>query len=77
MTKLPTYGKGRLNKGEPGEVLFEMARVGSLMRVTAVDTETGTEVVIQGPASLTSVELQRVALAKLRYVLKKQQTQKE
>lgn len=42
------------------------------MRVTAVDVATGTEVVIQGPASSTAVELRNVARSKLNYVLKKQ-----
>jgi hypothetical protein len=53
------------------EVIFEQVRIGSLVRVTAIDAATGTEVVTQGPASARPHELQRLALAKLAYVLKK------
>lgn len=53
------------------EVLIEMARMGSIMRVTAVDAATGTEVVIQGPANASQKELQKVAIAKLNYVMKR------
>ena len=54
------------------EVLFEHTRLGAIMRVTAIDAATGTEAVIQGPASASTHELRRVALAKLNYVLQKQ-----
>jgi len=57
---------------QPQEVLFEFTQIGGTMRVTAVDVATGTEVVIQGPASSTAVELRNVARSKLNYVLKKQ-----
>ncbi|MDD5585734.1 MAG: hypothetical protein PHY92_02115 [Alphaproteobacteria bacterium] len=53
------------------EVLIEMARMGSIMRVTAVDAATGIEVVIQGPANASQKELQRIAIAKLNYVMKR------
>lgn len=54
------------------EVLFEFVQIGTIVRVTAVHAATGTEVVIQGPASQPQSLLQRTALAKLRYVLEKQ-----
>ena len=54
------------------EVLFEHTRIGAIVRVTAIDAATGIEAVIQGPASTNKQELQRVALAKLNYVLQKQ-----
>ncbi|MFA6280439.1 MAG: hypothetical protein WC612_06585 [Bdellovibrionales bacterium] len=53
------------------EVLFEYTQIGAIMKVTAVDAQTGTEVVIQGPASMPQSVLQRTALTKLRYVLDK------
>lgn len=53
------------------EVLFEYTKIGTIMKVTAVDAQTGTEVVIQGPASMPQALLQRTALTKLRYVLDK------
>jgi len=54
-----------------GEVLFEYARIGSVVKVTAVDADTGIEAVIQGAAATPQAVLQRAALAKLRYVLDK------
>jgi len=54
------------------EVIFEMKRIGSIMRVTAIDASTGTESVIQGPATASQSELQRIALNKLIYVMKKE-----
>jgi len=53
------------------EVIFEYTRIGSIVRVTAVDATTGTEVVIQGPAASSQHELQRIALNKLKYVMEK------
>jgi hypothetical protein len=58
--------------GPAREVIFEMTRMGRIVRVTAVDAKTGAEAVIQGPATSSQKELQRVALAKLNYVLNKQ-----
>ncbi len=55
-----------------GDVIFEHTRIGSIVRVTAVHAATGTEAVIQGPATSSPGELQRVALAKLNYVMRKQ-----
>lgn len=57
--------------GKKREVMFEMIRIGAIMRVTAVDADTGTEAVIQGPANAGQTELQRVAMAKLDYVIRK------
>ncbi|MDD3287701.1 MAG: hypothetical protein PHX43_01665 [Alphaproteobacteria bacterium] len=54
------------------DVLFEFSRIGQIMRVTAVDSDTGTEAIIQGPVTASRAELQRVALSKLHYVLSKQ-----
>jgi hypothetical protein len=54
-----------------GEVLFEFSRVGNVMRVTAIDVDTNTEIVIAGPATAPQASLQNTALQKLRYVLAK------
>jgi hypothetical protein len=53
------------------EILIETRRIGIFLRVTAVDAETGLEVVFQAPASTSSQSLQRVAASKLRYVMQK------
>ena len=58
------------------EVLFEFVQIGGIMRVTAVDVNTGTEVVIQGPAAAPATELRNVARSKLNFMLKKQQDAK-
>jgi hypothetical protein len=56
----------------PGrEVIFEFTPVGAIVRVMAMDTATMTEVVIQGPASAGEAVLQRSALKRLEYVLRK------
>ncbi|NDE90586.1 MAG: hypothetical protein EB059_05545 [Alphaproteobacteria bacterium] len=54
------------------EILFEISRMGTLARITAVDPETGTEVVMQGPASAGDAILKQNAARKLLYVLEKQ-----
>jgi len=54
-----------------GEAYIEFKQVGQAMKVTAVDAETGIEVVIMGPASASRNDLQRVALQKLKAQIKK------
>jgi hypothetical protein len=56
-------------KIEPGGVILELVRVGSLIRVSAIEPESLTEVVLQGPAAAGEAALRRVALQKLAYVL--------
>lgn len=53
------------------EVIIEFAPVGSIVRVSAMDTKTLTEIVIQGPASAGEALLKRNALKRLEYVMKK------
>lgn len=49
-----------------GEVYFEFAQLGRQMRVAAIDADTGIEVIVVTPISLTQLQMQQVALAKLR-----------
>ena len=49
-----------------GDVLFEFVQMGQQMRVAAIDEATGTEVVVITPLNATRLQMQRVALAKLR-----------
>ncbi|QYO78143.1 DUF6898 family protein [Devosia salina] len=49
-----------------GEVLFEFVQIGQQMRVAAVDEATGIEVVVITPLNATKLQMQRVALAKLK-----------
>ena len=54
------------------EIIIESARIGNSLRVTAVDTKTGTEVTFQAPHYASKLSLQRLAVSKMKYVLKKQ-----
>ena len=53
------------------EVIIEIFPVGQFVKVSAMDTKTLVEVSIQGPASTPETILQRNALKRLEYVLKK------
>ena len=53
------------------EVYFEFLRMGSTVKVMAIDSVTGTEVSIIGPASAGEAQLKMNALRKLQYVLGK------
>ncbi|HWL71603.1 MAG TPA: hypothetical protein VNS22_24935 [Geminicoccus sp.] len=53
--------------GEPP--ILEYRRIGRLLRVAAIDPDTGTEVVIQGRASGDHAALERLALRKLAWAL--------
>ena len=50
----------------PGEVFFEFTQIAGQMRVAAIDGKTGIEVVVIAPVSATQVQMQTVALAKLK-----------
>jgi hypothetical protein len=52
--------------GGGGEVFFEFTAIGRTVKVSAVDAATGVEVSVVGPASASRLELQRVALQKLK-----------
>ncbi len=54
--------------GAGGEVLFEFHRVGTYLKVVAIDGKTGVEVSVVGPASGSLELLKRTAINKLRYV---------
>ena len=54
------------------EVIFEFYPVRSIMRVSAMDTATMTEISIQGPVNAGESVLRKNALMRLEYVLKKE-----
>ena len=56
---------------EPGSVIVEFVRLGRLVRVSAMDPESLTEVVLQGPAAAGEAALRRAVLRKLAYVLQR------
>ena len=47
------------------EILFEFVRLGVQVRVAAVDSATGAEAVIIGPANAARMDLERLAVRKL------------
>jgi hypothetical protein len=53
------------------EVIFEFRPVGNIMRVSAMDAETATEVVIQCPLSAGEAVFRKNALARLEFVLRR------
>lgn len=52
-----------------GHYIIEMIPQGRYMRVTAVDPQTGREVVLMGDAAQSRETLARLAVQKLEYVL--------
>jgi hypothetical protein len=60
---VPGPGKGT---GNGSEVYFEFTQIGGQVRVVAIDAATGTEVTIIAPLAATQVQMQTIALAKLR-----------
>jgi hypothetical protein len=53
------------------EVLIEIVTVGAYAKVAAIDSATGTEVSITGPAEAERSTLEAAALRKLEFVLSK------
>ncbi|MXN67335.1 serine hydroxymethyltransferase [Stappia sp. GBMRC 2046] len=52
--------------GNPGEIFLEFAQIGRQLKVTAVDAQTGVEVVVFGPVSTPQKSLQDLAVRKLK-----------
>lgn len=59
------------NIPKSGEVYLEFIPIGNMVRVNAIDAATGVEVTIAGPKNSPKSQLERTALAKLKYVLNK------
>ncbi len=59
-----------LNLLDKREIIIEMRPVGSIMRVSAMDVATLTEVIIQGPVRAGESVLKNNVLRRLAYVLK-------
>jgi hypothetical protein len=53
------------------QVIFEFSQIGNIVRVSAMDSRTLTEIAIQGPISAGEPTLKRNALKRLEYVLRK------
>ncbi|MFC1672784.1 DUF6898 family protein [Pseudomonadota bacterium] len=53
------------------EVLFEFQRVGNILRVTAIDPRSGTEVIMIADPKMNELVIKRLAARKLSYVIEK------
>lgn len=62
---------------EDGNIIIEFVRIGSYIKVSAIDPATGTETSIIGDPAYGEAMLRRTALRKLRYVLRKQEAEKQ
>jgi len=51
------------------EIIIEFIEIGQSVKVSAVDVASGEEVSIVGPVTATREQLERTAVAKLKYVL--------
>ena len=60
---------------EPGdrEVYFEFVAIGNVVKVTAIDSLTGTEVSAMAPANAARADLQQLALQKLKARIKREE----
>jgi hypothetical protein len=63
--------KNMAEKMDGREVIFEFQPVGNLMRVSAMDVLTMTEISIQGPVNAGEAVLKKNALMRLEYALRK------
>jgi len=54
------------------EVYFEFVAIGNVVKVSAIDSQTGIEVSAMGPASSSQADLQQLALQKLKARLKRE-----
>jgi hypothetical protein len=61
----------RLSKGGR-EIFIEIVVVGAYAKVSAIDSVTGTEISITGPADADRSTLEAAAVRKLQFVLNKQ-----
>ena len=52
-------------------VILEFVRIGRYVKVSAIDTKSGTEVSIVGDPAQGEAALQRVAIRKIQYVMNK------
>jgi hypothetical protein len=52
-------------------ILLEIMRVGNVQKIIAVDEASGTEVSFMAPVSASRLEIERLARAKVAYVIRK------
>lgn len=52
-------------------IILEIRRIGNTQKVSAIDEQTGTEVSFMAPLSAAKIDIERLARAKLTYVINK------
>lgn len=52
-------------------IILEIRRIGNTQKVSAIDEQTGTEVSFMAPLSAAKIDIERLARAKLAYVINK------
>ena len=62
-----------MSEPDEREVYFEFIAIGNAVKVTAIDSLTGIEVSIMGPASAAQSDLEQLALQKLKARLKREE----
>ena len=55
----------------PDSIILEVTTIGSSQKVTAIDEATGTEVSFIAPVSAARMDIERLARAKLAYVMQR------
>lgn len=61
----------------PREVLLEFQKIGHILRVTAIDPDSGTEVIMVADPRQSQDHIERLAARKLAYVLDKNRKKRE
>lgn len=62
---------------EPGRIIIEFVHVGNVLKVCAVCERTGREVSFVGDPRASEAELHRLAVNKLKYVMRKEAEQRQ
>ena len=60
------WGSDKKPSAPAGQVYFEFTQLGPQMRVAAIDGATGIEVIVIAPVTATQIQMQNLALAKLK-----------
>ena len=60
---------------EPRRIIVEIVNVGNVVKVTAVCEDTGREVSMVGDPRVSKAELERIAINKLKFVMRKEAPQ--
>ena len=60
------WGSDKNRTPAGNEVYFEFTQIAGQMRVAAIDAKTGTEVIVITPVTASQIQMQNLALAKLK-----------